>query len=389
MMIWFGAADGIPESDNRLDKKLKYKVAAKYLNRTFSRRKELFMKLTFRWYGENDPVTLEKIRQIPCMSGIVSAVYDVAVGEVWPRESIAEIKNAAEISGFAFDVVESVPVHEDIKLGKPNRDKLLENYCESLRRLADAGVKVVCYNFMPVFDWLRSELAYKLPDGSTALTYDNETMLSLNPASSKLSLPGWDESYTQDELHKLLEEYKYIGKEELWQNFAYFLSKVIPVCEEIGINMAIHPDDPPWDIFGLPRIIVGKDSYAKMKEINPSTANGITLCLGSLGADSKNDIVSIAKEYTDRIHFVHARNIKLTGEKSFEEAPHPSICGSLNMYAILKALHKSGFDGYIRPDHGRMIWGETGRAGYGLYDRALGAAYILGLWESIEKEAEK
>lgn len=347
------------------------------------------MKLTFRWYGESDLVPLQYIRQIPGMSGIVAAVYDVPVGEVWPEESISAVKNAARENGLEFEVVESVPVHEDIKLGRPTRDKFIENYCENIRRLGKAGVKVICYNFMPVFDWLRSDLGRVLEDGSTALAYDAATVQAMDPAKGDLTLPGWDESYTKEELNALLDAYKAVDKEKLWENFAYFLRKVMPVCEEVGVKMAIHPDDPPWDIFGLPRIITGYESYARMKEIEPSTANGITLCLGSLGANPANRIAAIAREYADRIHFVHARNVKWTGDRSFEEAPHPSDCGCLDMYGILKSLHDAGFDGYIRPDHGRMIWGETGRPGYGLYDRALGATYILGLWEAIDRASKE
>lgn len=346
------------------------------------------MKMTFRWYGDDDAVSLDKIRQIPCMDGIVSAVYKVPVGQVWPQEDILHIKTEAEKSGLLFEVVESVPVHEDIKMGKATRDILIAAYCENIRRLGAAGVKVICYNFMPVFDWLRSDLSKRLPDGSNALAYEDAVVKALDPATSELSLPGWDESYSKEELRQLLNEYKSIDEEALWGNFSYFLKKVIPVCEEAGVNMAIHPDDPPWGIFGLPRIITGIKSYRRMKEIVPSTANGITLCLGSLGADPDNDIAAAAKEFADRIHFVHARNVKTEkGSRNFQETPHPSACGSLDMYKVLKALHSSGFDGYIRPDHGRMIWGETGRPGYGLYDRALGATYLLGLWEAIERGA--
>lgn len=346
------------------------------------------MKMTFRWYGQSDPVSLAHIRQIPCMSGIVSAVYDVPAGEVWPVESIAAIKDAAQANGLEFEVVESVPVPEEIKMGKPDRERQIENYRETVRRLGAAGVKVICYNFMPVFDWFRSDLARRLPDGSNALAYDNASVAAMNPESGDISLPGWDESYTKEGLKQLLDEYKAIDEAKLWENFAYFIDKVVPVCEQSGVRMAIHPDDPPWGIFGLPRIITGHKSYARMKEINASSANGITLCLGSLGASPDNDIKTIARDFGDRIHFVHARNVKWTGEHSFEEAPHPSCCGSLDMYGILKALHDAGFDGYIRPDHGRMIWGETGRAGYGLYDRALGATYLLGLWEAISGGAD-
>ncbi|MDR1754890.1 MAG: mannonate dehydratase [Eubacterium sp.] len=347
------------------------------------------MKMTFRWYGKSDPVTLEKIRQIPCMSGIVSAVYDVSAGEVWPDANILSIKSDAQKNDLGFEVVESVPVHESIKLGLFERDRLIENYCENIRRLGTYGVKVICYNFMPVFDWLRSDLSRKLSDGSSTLAFDNEIVLAMDPSTSDLSLPGWDESYTKDGLKNLLKLYESVDEEKLWENFAYFLNNVIPVCEEFGVRMAIHPDDPPWSIFGLPRIITGAESYARMKKINPSVANGITLCLGSLGADPANNIESIVRENCDRIHFVHARNIKLTGERCFEEAPHPTVCGNLDMYGILKVLHDSGFVGYVRPDHGRMIWGETGRAGYGLFDRALGAAYLTGLWEAIERSASE
>ena len=344
----------------------------------------LSMKMTFRWYGEEDSVTLGKIRQIPVVSGVVSAVYDVAAGQVWPGESIQRIKSAANANGLEFEVVESVPVHEDIKRGAPGRDVLIENYCENIRRLGKAGVKVICYNFMPVFDWLRSELECTLPDGSNALAYDEEIIGKLNPLEQdSLSLPGWDESYTRDELKALLTDYGQVDAEKLWENFAYFINKIIPVCEESGVNMAIHPDDPPWSVFGLPRIITGAESYERMKAINPSPANGITLCLGSLGADPANDIRGIIRDNPSRIHFVHARNVKWTGGRNFEEAPHPTACGSLDMLGILKELHASGFDGYIRPDHGRMIWGETGRYGYGLYDRALGAMYLAGIWEAL------
>lgn len=341
------------------------------------------MKMTFRWYGPDDPVTLDKIRQIPGMSGVVSAVYEVPAGEVWPEESIERIRAQAAQNGLEFEVVESVPVHEDIKLGAPGRDRLIANYAENIRRLGKAGVRVICYNFMPVFDWLRSELSHPLPDGSNALAYDNQTVQSMDPLKSELSLPGWDESYTHEGLRALLTQYKSIDEERLWDNFAYFLRAIIPVCEQAGVKMAIHPDDPPWGIFGLPRIITGDESYARMAEICPSIYNGITLCTGSLGADPNNDLAALAQKYAERIHFVHARNVKITGERCFEEAPHLSRMGSLNLYEILKALHDAGFDGYIRPDHGRMIWGETGRPGYGLYDRALGAAYINGLWEAI------
>ena len=343
------------------------------------------MKLTFRWYGDSDPVTLQKIRQIPTMSGIVSAIYDVAPGGVWSRESIAALKKKANDNGLAFEVVESVPVPEDIKLGNEKAPQLIDNYCENIRRLGEAGVKCVCYNFMPVFDWLRSELEHAQPDGANALAYDHKTVLALNPLESELSLPGWDASYTKEGLKELLRRYDELGEDKLWKNVETFLHAVIPVAEEAGINMAIHPDDPPWGIFGLPRIITCEENYDRFLKIEDKTANGLTFCTGSLGADPKNDLVRMASKYADRIHFLHLRNIKYGDELCFEEVGHPTECGSIDMFGIAKALCDKGWDGYVRPDHGRMIWGESGRYGYGLFDRALGATYIAGLFEAIEK----
>lgn len=347
------------------------------------------MKLTFRWYGEDDPVTLEKIAQIPCMTGIVSAVYDVPPGEVWSEESIAKVKSAAAAHGLAFEVVESVPVPEDIKLGTGKAPRMIENYCENVRRLAKAGVKCICYNFMPVFDWLRSELEHAQPDGAYALAYDDATVRAMDPLKGDLSLPGWDASYTKAELKDLLTAYAALGEEGLWKNLETFLKAVIPVAKEVGINMAIHPDDPPWSMFGLPRIITNKQNLQRFLDIVPEKNNGITFCTGSLGADVQNDLVDMAATFADRIHFLHLRNIRHTGQRQFEEVGHPTACGSVDMFGVAKALTEHGFDGYVRPDHGRMIWGERGRYGYGLYDRALGAAYIVGLFEAIEKMGGK
>lgn len=347
------------------------------------------MKLTFRWYGEDDPVTLGKIAQIPCMTGIVSAVYDVPPGEVWSEESIAKVKSAAAAHELAFEVVESVPVPEDIKLGTEKAPRMIENYCENVRRLAKAGVKCICYNFMPVFDWLRSELEHAQPDGAHALAYDDATVRAMDPLKGDLSLPGWDASYTKAELKDLLTAYAALGEEGLWKNLETFLKAVIPVAKEVGVNMAIHPDDPPWSMFGLPRIITDKQNLQRLLDIVPEINNGITFCTGSLGADVQNDLVDMAATFADRIHFLHLRNIRHTGQRQFEEVGHPTACGSVDMFGVAKALTEHGFDGYVRPDHGRMIWGECGRYGYGLYDRALGATYIVGLFEAIEKMGGK
>lgn len=349
------------------------------------------MKLSFRWYGEDDKVTLEQIRQIPGMDSIVTAVYDVPVGEVWSVESISRLKKLTEDAELKFEVIESIPVHEDIKLGKPSRDHYIDNYCTNIRRVAAAGVKCICYNFMPVFDWTRTQLDHRLEDGSTSLVYYQEQVDQVNPleSDSDLTLPGWDSSYTRDGLKAVVGEYNSMTEEDIWNNLKYFLERIIPVAAECDVNMAIHEDDPCWSIFGLPRIITCEENLDRFLKLVDDPHNGLTLCTGSLGCSSKNDVVKMAAKYAamGRIHFVHARNVAVL-ENGFEERAHLSSCGSLDMFAILKALHDNGFTGYVRPDHGRMIWGETGRAGYGLYDRALGATYLNGLWEAIVKMSE-
>ncbi len=348
------------------------------------------MKMTFRWFGDTDPVTLAHIRQIPGMTGIVSAIYDVPVGEVWPLEKITALRDKIHAHGLAFDVIESVPVHEDIKLGKPTRDALIENYAQTLRNLAAAGLKVVCYNFMPVFDWSRTALHKMLPDGSYTLEFDIETVNRIDPDKG-IQLPGWDTSYQPEQLKTLLEEYASLDEEGLWTHLEYFLKKIIPVAEEVGIRMAIHPDDPPRPIFGLPRIVKNRSDLNRVLSIADTPANGLTLCSGSLGADTGNDVAELVREFAarGRIHFAHMRNVKVNESGDFYETAHRSADGSLDMAAIMQAYADAGFTGYVRPDHGRMIWGETGKPGYGLYDRALGAVYLNGLWEGIQKAKER
>ncbi len=349
------------------------------------------MKLSFRWYGEDDPVSLRYISQIPGMRSIVSAVYNVKPGEVWSEESLAHMSALCQNNGLVFDVVESIPVHEDIKLGRNNVDQLLEVYCENIRRCAKYGVKCVTYNFMPVFDWTRTQLDKEASDGSTSLVMYWEQLKGLNPLTDDIHLPGWDASYTQEEVRELITAYGKIGEEGLWANLERFLKKVIPVAEECGVRMAIHPDDPPYPIFGLPRIITCEANLDRFLALYDSPANSLCLCTGSLGCAAFNDIPAMVRKYAamDRIAFMHIRNVKLMEDGSFEERGHLSSCGSLDMVEIVKALAENGFDGYVRPDHGRMIWGETGKPGYGLYDRALGAAYLNGLFEALEKEYAK
>jgi mannonate dehydratase len=345
------------------------------------------MEMTFRWYGDEDPVTLEQIRQIPVIEGIVSALDDVSVGEVLPIKKISEHKKKIEAVGLKFSVLESIPVHEDIKLGRSSRNKLIENYCQSIRNMGSLGIKILCYNFMPVFDWTRSDLAKKNPDGSTSLSYDHAELKKIDLKKDNLELPGWATSYSKDELYELLDAYSEIDNEQLWSNLEYFLKKVVPVAEKSGVLMAIHPDDPPWSIFGIPRIITNDTALERLVNIVDSESNGLTFCTGSFGPNKGMDLIKSIYKFGEmkRIHFAHVRNIKYYGNNSFQETAHTTESGDINIFKIIKAYSDVGFKGAMRPDHGRMIWGEEGRPGYGLYDRALGAMYLSGLWEALQK----
>lgn len=355
------------------------------------------MQMTFRWFGsEKDTVTLEQIKQIPNVVGVVPALHNLPAGEAWELDDIMKMKSEIEKAGLTMECIESVNVHEDIKIGLPTRDKYIENYKTSIRNLAKAGVKVICYNFMPVFDWTRTDLAMDMGDGATCLSYDGVQIEGKSPEqmfkdiddnSNGYAMPGW-ETERMPEIKELFEKYKGVTSDDLWNNLKYFLDAIMPVCEECDVKMAIHPDDPPWDIFGLPRIIKDRESLKKLLEIVPSEYNGLTFCTGSLGASSKNDLPAMIREFGDRIYFAHLRNVKVI-DNHFNETAHESNTGSLDMYEIVKALQDVGFDGYIRPDHGRMIWGEVARPGYGLYDRALGVAYLNGLWEAVKKSKER
>ena len=351
------------------------------------------MEMTFRWFGTGfDTVTLKQIRQIPGVTGVVPALHKLPCGEPWPLDQILEMKKEIEDAGLTMECIESVNVHEDIKLGLPSRERYIENYITSIRNLAKAGVKCICYNFMPVFDWTRTDLAMDMGNGATCLSYNGAQIEGKSPDqmfreiddnSNGYAMPGW-ETERMGEIKELFEKYKGITAEDLWTNLQYFLEKIIPVCEEVGVKMAIHPDDPPWDIFGLPRIIRDLDSLKRFLKLVDSPCNGLTFCTGSLGASLDNDLPAMIREVGDRIYFAHIRNIKVEG-RHFHETAHLSDEGSLDIYEIVKALQDVGFDGYIRPDHGRMIWGEVARPGYGLFDRALGAAYIGGVWEACAK----
>jgi len=345
------------------------------------------MKLTFRWYGEKDTIPLSYIKQIQGMTGVVTAVYDTPVGEVWEKEKLLRLRDLAAKEGLEMEVIESIPVHEDIKLGRPTRDKYIEAYKQNILNCGSVGVKCVCYNFMPVFDWFRTNLHYVHTDGSNSLSYSEADFAKLD--KKNLRLPGWDESYTPAELTSLLDAYKGMTHEKLFENLVYFLNAIMPACDEAEVDMAIHPDDPPWDIFDLPRIVGRESDYDKLFAAVPNKHNGITFCTGSLGAGHFNDLPKMAAKYAERIYFAHLRQLKFVNETDFYENGHQTAEGNIDMYAIVKALVENGFAGYLRPDHGRNVWGEEGKPGYGLYDRAMGATYLAGLFEAIEKDLAK
>jgi len=352
------------------------------------------MQITFRWYGEKfDTIPINFVKQIPGVSGIVWALHDVATGECWAMDRIRCASDELSKAGFNNEVVESVNVHEDIKLGLSSRIKYIENYKNTLRNLGKVGVKVVCYNFMPIFDWTRTDLYKLLPDGSTSLFYEKAKIDKLDPyefldCMSKqkglLSMPGWEPKKFV-KIRKLFKAYEEINENILWENLKYFLQEILPVAQESGVKMAIHPDDPPWSIFGLPRIITNRDNIKKFLTIVDNPSNGITLCSGSLGSSVRNNVPDIIREFANRIYFAHVRNVRCFKNGDFSETSHKSSDGSLDIAEIVKAYYDMEYKYYIRPDHGRHIWNEESRPGYGLYDRALGIMYIWGLWDAFDK----
>ena len=356
------------------------------------------MQMGFRWYGEgNDKISLSDIRQIPGVSTIVWALHDKLPGEVWQPEEIGKVVDQITAAGFNAEVVESVNVHDDIKIGLPSRDVYIENYIRTIRNLAPFGVKVICYNFMPIFDWTRSDMFHPLGDGSTALFYRKD-MIRDDPREMAdyvmdltekyhMSFPGW-EPERMARLDELFEKYRDVTREKLWANFRYFLEKLMPVCRECDIKMAVHMDDPPWDFFGLPRLLVDEKSIDRFLQMVDDPYNCLTLCSGSLNANPANNVAEIVRRHVDRIAFAHIRNVKHFPNGDFSETSHRDCDGDTGILDILRAYHDGGIEGYIRPDHGRHLWDEgpgNVRPGYGLYDRALGIMYMLGVWDYMDK----
>lgn len=367
---------------------------AKNETKAFPTRRISTMQMTLRWYGSKyDTVTLKQIRQIPGVTGVISTLYGTAPGEVWEMDDILALKTEIEAAGLQLAGIESVNIHDAIKIGSPDREQYIENYITTLERLGQAGIHMVCYNFMPVFDWTRTELARMRPDGSTVLAYNQAAVDAIDPAKMFESIagdmngtvmPGW-EPERMAHVKELFEMYKDVDDEKLFANLKYFLERIMPTCDKYDINMAIHPDDPAWSVFGLPRIIINKQNILRMMKMVDNPHNGVTFCSGSYGTNLENDLPDMIRSLKDRIHFAHVRNLKFNSPTDFEEAAHLSSDGTFDMYEIMLALYDIGFDGPIRPDHGRMIWDEVAMPGYGLYDRALGATYLNGLWEAIEK----
>lgn len=370
------------------------------------------MKMGFRWYGEgNDTVSLDDIRQIPGVETVVWSLHHKQAGEVWEEAEIAaEMAHIAAISAEAAargvtkrldaDVVESVNVHESIKLGRTvlgmSRDEAIANYITTLERLGRAGVKVVCYNFMPVFDWLRTDLWHPLPDGSTALYFEKAVVDELTPEkliadmeanSGGLTLPGWEPERLAG-FNELNAAYAGVTHADMYRTYSYFLDAVIPTCEEYDVKLGVHPDDPPFDLFGWPRVVSTMADLGTVLSLNDSPYNGLTLCLGSFSANAAQAprAVEAVRTYLDRIHFSHVRNVRHYPNGDFSEVAHRACEGDVDTVGIMKAYADGGYTGYIRPDHGRHLWNENTtnkpRPGYGLYDRALGIQYLLGVWDA-------
>lgn len=392
------------------------------------------MEHTWRWFGPRDPISLADIRQTGA-TGIVTALHEIANGEVWPVAAIAERKALIEAAGLSWSVVESIPVHEDIKRGLPGRERYLENYCQSLRNLAQCGIDVVCYNFMPVLDWTRTQLAHRLPDGGWALRFDQDAfaafdlcILQRDGAEAEYStaeierarryhaglddagreelvrtliagLPGAEEGYTVADLRALLATYSGIDAAQLREHLATFLQAVVPVAEEVGIRLGVHPDDPPRPLLGLPRVVSTAADAQWLLDAVPSPANGLTFCTGSYGVRADNDLVAMARQFAPRIHFVHLRATRREADpRSFHEAHH--LDGDVDMVGVIRELvreeHRRARDGGarlpMRPDHGHQLLDDQGRRtnpGYSLIGRLKGLAELRGVEQAVRQLEEE